>query len=296
MSLAEDFRPELAPLFAALSAFQGAVANPVKDLTAKVVSDKGKYEYNYADLSQVWDCIRDPLAANGLSIVQRLEEITRPGEEKVRTVTKWTDANGVEGEEVKESAETLYLMVLVTELWHSSGGVVRSRMWVRAVKDTPQGWGAAIAYVRRYGLNAILGIAPEREDDDAISHENVTATIERRGSRRAPAPAEKAESERPASTAGKPMSASQKGKLLALIKTFCTYGEPFLEWALTVQYIAKDDVFAWNKISFEQANHMVELLGDPARRAKALERYEKLLAHVTAEESNGAEGSSSAEG
>ena len=44
-------------------------------------------------------------------------------------------------------------------LLHDSGQVMAGCATVHADKDTPQGFGSAITYARRYGIATLLGIA-----------------------------------------------------------------------------------------------------------------------------------------
>ena len=135
----------IANLAKALTAFQSVVDG------AKKSSSNPFYKSKYADLGEIWKTIREPLCANGLSIVQTGEMS--------------------DGE----------LVHVETTLLHESGEYVSGTMSARVVqkldKNTntvyvdPQGVGSAITYARRYGLSAILGI--HQEDDDANEASNV---------------------------------------------------------------------------------------------------------------------------
>lgn len=62
-------------------------------------------------------------------------------------------------------------MVLCTMVMHKSGQWIESFFPLDAVPDkngvvTPQGWGSASSYARRYGLQAALGITTGDVDDD----------------------------------------------------------------------------------------------------------------------------------
>ena len=57
-----------------------------------------------------------------------------------------------------------------TVLLHTSGQSIVGTATVHADKDTPQGFGSAITYARRYGIAALLGIA-DCEDDDGNAAE-----------------------------------------------------------------------------------------------------------------------------
>ena len=61
-----------------------------------------------------------------------------------------------------------------THLLHSSGQYINCTAAVHAEKDTPQGFGSAITYARRYGIAAALGIA-DCEDDDGNGAEKASA-------------------------------------------------------------------------------------------------------------------------
>ncbi len=89
------------------------------------------YKFKYAPLDAVLAAVRGPLAKNGLAISQLLD-----------------------GDD------------LVTMLLHEGG----ARLYGRAPLpykdgDTIQALGSAITYMRRYALQAILGIAAEEDDD-----------------------------------------------------------------------------------------------------------------------------------
>lgn len=54
----------------------------------------------------------------------------------------------------------------ITGLMHSSGQFIESYEPVKAKDNSPQAWGSAKTYARRFGLAAALGIVSELEDDD----------------------------------------------------------------------------------------------------------------------------------
>ena len=66
-----------------------------------------------------------------------------------------------------------------TMLLHDSGQVMAGCATVHADKDTPQGFGSAITYARRYGIATLLGIADCEDDDgngaDATSKKKVVS-------------------------------------------------------------------------------------------------------------------------
>ena len=89
---------------------------------------------SYADLTAVWQACRKALTDHDLAIVQKFKG--EPGE-----------------------------MVLETLLIHSSGETISSELPLMNVKDW-HSMGSAITYARRYSLCALVGIAPDGEDDD----------------------------------------------------------------------------------------------------------------------------------
>jgi len=118
-------------LAAALAAAQGEMSSAKKDGT------NPHFASHYATLAAVWDACREPLAKHGLAVVQTTER----------------DDGG---------------LVLITSLLHSSGEAVSGRMPVVAGKaGDMQSLGSALTYARRYGLAAIVGIAPDDDDGEA---------------------------------------------------------------------------------------------------------------------------------
>jgi hypothetical protein len=53
-----------------------------------------------------------------------------------------------------------------TQLMHSSGQWIRSRTYMKPVKDDPQGIGSLISYARRYALQAVTMICPDDDDGE----------------------------------------------------------------------------------------------------------------------------------
>lgn len=136
-------------LFAALSAAFGQLRNAPRTCTGEF----GKY----ADLATILDTAREPLAANGLTVIQ--------------TFMPWS----------KEGS-----MALVTTLGHKSGQMIRSVLPISSGLE-PQKLAAAATYMRRIELAAILGIAAEDEDDGrtanaehVVSQVNEESAVERK--------------------------------------------------------------------------------------------------------------------
>ena len=95
------------------------------------------FKSNYLSLAGAIDACRDALSANGLAIVQTMDD----------------------GERLR----------LTTTLMHSSGEWITSHYPVNPVKNDPQGIGSAITYARRYSLMAIVGLAAEDDDGESAS-------------------------------------------------------------------------------------------------------------------------------
>ena len=127
----------LPELFKALSKAQGDMG------TAKKDSKNPFFKSSYADLSSCWETCRKPLADNGLAVIQ--SPVVGPdGTVTIKTYL----GHGVSGE------------------WMSS--VIQ----IKLVKNDPQGYGSAMTYARRYGLMAMVGIAPAEDDGNAATHKS----------------------------------------------------------------------------------------------------------------------------
>ena len=123
---------EVDKIFAAVVALQSEINNPKKS--------KQGHGYKYAELAQIIELSREPLATNGLAVAQY--------------------CTAIDGQSY-----------LVTQMIHSSGQWLRGyypleKAGMRSANDAQQ-MGAAMTYARRYNLAAILGVA--QEDDDAAS-------------------------------------------------------------------------------------------------------------------------------
>jgi hypothetical protein len=113
----------------ALAKAQGVMAGASKDKTNPA------FKSRYADLASVWDACREPLTSNGLAVVQ--------------LVTAADKAS----------------VTVETRLLHESGESVSSVLTMPVEKPTAQGVGSAITYARRYALSALVGVAPDDDDD-----------------------------------------------------------------------------------------------------------------------------------
>jgi len=105
------------------------------------------FKSNYADLSSVFDALREPFASNGLSVCQTMDVLD----------------NGMQ--------------VLITRLMHSSGEFIDSKMLL-PTDPNPQKLGSCITYYRRYALMAISGISAEDDDGNQASSNKVISDVE----------------------------------------------------------------------------------------------------------------------
>lgn len=130
--------PTIGALAAALAAAQGTFEAASKDRNNPFFGSR------YATLSSVWDAGRAGLSKNGLAVIQ---QVARAGAEvSVRTVLAHSSGEWM--------ASVITLPVLPMQKKDGS-----------EMKITAQSYGSAITYGRRYGLAAIVGIAPDDDDD-----------------------------------------------------------------------------------------------------------------------------------
>ena len=119
-------------LFTALAKAQGEMSAAAKDCANPF------FKSRYADLSSVWTACREPLSKNGLSVLQIVQS--------------------------SELGDVLH-----TTLGHSSGQFMTSTMPIRIKTGNGgnelQALGAAITYLRRFSLAAIVGVAPDDDND-----------------------------------------------------------------------------------------------------------------------------------
>ena len=119
-----------AAIGAALAAAQGEMAHAAKD------AKNPHFRSTYATLAAVIDAVRPALARHKIAIVQSPE---------------------VEGRVVH----------VATLLLHESGEYIGGVCSAEAKDGSPQAVGSTITYLRRYGLQALAGIAAEDDDGEA---------------------------------------------------------------------------------------------------------------------------------
>lgn len=119
----------IAQLAGALAKAQGAITSAEKDRT------NPHFKQKYATLDAVWEACRAPLSENGLAVMQ-LPRV---------------DGNRV---------------TLATLLAHASGEWISATLVLMARDATPQSVGSCLTYGKRYGLSAMVGVAPGADEDD----------------------------------------------------------------------------------------------------------------------------------
>jgi hypothetical protein len=102
------------------------------ELFAITDSDNPFYKSKYADLASIWSAIRKPLTDNGLAVIQT----TEPYEDGI---------------------------TVVTTLVHVSGEKYETKLSGKMDKQSIQGLGSLITYLRRYSLAALVGVASMEE-------------------------------------------------------------------------------------------------------------------------------------
>lgn len=122
---------------AALCKAQPLIKKALKDSENPAFKKDGKVS-KYADFESVWDACRDALNSNGLAITQLTDEC--------------------------DSA-----VIVETMLIHTSGQWLMGRLKLPLAKMDPQGVGSAITYGRRFGLEAMAGVARLDDDGNAAS-------------------------------------------------------------------------------------------------------------------------------
>jgi hypothetical protein len=135
--------PTIKEIALALHRAQSKIKGALKDST------NPHFKSKYADLSSVVDAVKQPLLEQGITFLQ-----------------------GVSGVENGVAVETMLL--------HVSGEWMSSTLEIPASKHDAQGYGSAITYGRRYGLQSMCGVPAEDDDGNAATasapkHKSVAA-------------------------------------------------------------------------------------------------------------------------
>lgn len=123
----------IAAIAPALVKAQAACLAVVKDKTAKIVSTKGTYEYQYSDFASVIEQAKPALAANGLAMIQ------------------WAERHD-DG------------ITVVSRLQHESGEWQETDIFIPVAMVSAQAIGSAFTYGKRYGAQAFM-LMPSADDD-----------------------------------------------------------------------------------------------------------------------------------
>lgn len=142
--LASGRSPKVSKLVAALAKAQGEIKEIAKNKKVTVTPRTGgsSYDFRYATLSSIIDAIREPLSKNGIVYTQTLEF------------------------DIKNNIHYLTTALLHDEEYISS----ISPLLLRDMSN--QQFGSALTYMKRYALAAILGIAPDDDDDGNLADGN----------------------------------------------------------------------------------------------------------------------------
>ena len=135
-----DIAPDL-KITAESSALFDAMSKAQQEIGSLIRNKKG-YGYDYADLANCLDCVKESMSKNGLNISQF------PG---------YSVADGFAS--------------VTTVLSHASGQMLCSVMTVPIIPNKSnndiQAYGSAITYARRYAITAIMNLAAEDDDGEA---------------------------------------------------------------------------------------------------------------------------------
>ena len=157
----------IAKLAPALVKAQAAIRAAIKDAT------NPHFRSKYADLGAVVEAVKPALVANDLTFVQGVMDAE----------------NGV-------AVETMLL--------HTSGEWISSTLRIPASKQDAQGYGSAITYGRRYGLQSMCGVPAEDDDGNAAAKGVASERIENKIANAGVTPN---------ADAGKGLNAAQKEKI-----------------------------------------------------------------------------------
>lgn len=138
-------------LYTALSVAQGAFIAGSKD------SKNPHYNSRFMSLHALMDVVREPLAKNGLALLQ-MTELAPAG----FSVAKETLADGTIAE---TSTPMDSRWVLRTMLVHKSGEFISFCYPLSPGGQTAQNIGAAVTYARRYSAAALLSIVADEDLD-----------------------------------------------------------------------------------------------------------------------------------
>jgi len=191
------------------------------------------FKSNYADLEGTWAACRQILCDNDL-VVTQMPDIAEDGQ-----------------------------AVLVTQISHTSGQWMSSRLPLTPIKQDPQAQGSALTYARRYALQSMIGLSPSDDDGETAMSRNKKTERPRTSNHKNEAMPE-------------PCTDKQKEKVIAMSKA-CGWDHGRLMSAIYEKYPNAFDqdennnlVLDWKKISKSKAgvliktfDEIVAALGEP---------------------------------
>lgn len=186
----------IAALSKALAAAQGEIIGAGKD------AFNPHFKAKYADLAAVWDACRPALAKNGLAVIQPVS---------------------ADGARVR----------VITLLAHGSGEWISEELILEARDASPQSVGSVFTYGRRYGLSAMVGVAPDDDDDGNAAQPTRNGSSRDSSRPSTPQPAEARPSEY--------ISGKQQGELIRAAKA-----TGWTDAALAT--FVKDNYRSWDKV------------------------------------------------
>lgn len=135
----------------ALSSAWKSIKNPKHNQNVTVKTRKGgTYDFQYTDLTGIFDEVKPHLSENGITILQQA---------------------------YTEVANGGLLVSVTTRLVHTSGEWIESKpMQFPLGENDIQSMGGLVTYMKRYSLSAMLGISTEADDDGNMASGN-TATF-----------------------------------------------------------------------------------------------------------------------
>lgn len=120
------------------------------------------FKSSYADLTAVIEAVKEPLNENDIVFLQLVQ--TAEDCPLIETASTAPDGTGV------SRTSPAYSSVVETILLHSSGEQISTLTPVFCNKpNDPQAFGSGITYVKRYALQAILGLPTEDDDGNEAS-------------------------------------------------------------------------------------------------------------------------------
>lgn len=122
----------------ALCKAQAEIKTAVKDAT------NPHFKSKYADLASVIEACKGALNKHGITLLQ--------------PVRSFFQGEGAE-----------LIVIVETRLVHTSGEWLGDELGIPAPKRDAQGFGSAVTYGRRYGLQSLVGIPAEDDDGNAAS-------------------------------------------------------------------------------------------------------------------------------